>query len=134
MYPPDTKNFINIELKCCNTIEQCVKSTFYINPKDTAPSNDLNGRLSNYVLRYDSDPLSSVGEGFQWGMRNTYFYDKDFSSDLSDTAYKKTDHYIDMDFIGSGSAFSGTDKFRYLMDVGIAFWQGYSSFYGINVL
>ncbi len=109
-------------------------STFYINPKDTAPVNDLKGKFSNYVLRYDPDPLSSVGEGFQWAMRNVYFYDNDLSSDTDDIEYKKTDHYVEMDFIGSGLAFSGTDKFRYLLDVGLAFWQGYSAFLGPNIL
>jgi hypothetical protein len=67
-------------------------------------------------------------------MRNSYFYDKDLSSDVNDILYRKTDHYIDMDFIGSGVAFTGTNKFRYLLDVGIAFWQGYSSFGGPNIM
>lgn len=86
------------------------------------------------MLSYDPDPISKVGEGFYWAKKSAYFYDIDVSSDASDSKYKKTDHLVDLDFIGSGNAFSGTYKYRYLLNVGLAFWKGYSNNFGPNIL
>ena len=129
MYVPDTSNKISIEVKCCNSIEQCAYTTFYLNPIDNSPSNDLKGRLSNYVLSYDPDPLSIFGEGFQWAKKSTYFYDIDVSSDPSDATYHKTDHKVYLDFIG-GTAFTLTNRYRYLLNNGLVFWKGYNDSFG----
>ena len=85
-------------------------------------------------MSYDPDPASTVGEGFQWAKQSAYFYDVDVSSDPSDTTYKKTDHRVDMDFVGTGNAFSGADRYRYLLNNGLAFWKGYDSNFGNNIL
>lgn len=110
MYPPDTANKITVEVSCCNAIGQCATSEFRILPKDTKPTSLITTLDTTFVIQYDPDSVSSVGQGFNWAMSNAYFYDVDKSSDTQDTSYHVTDHRVYMDFVNPNTYFRQVTK------------------------
>jgi hypothetical protein len=65
MYPPDTNDFaingvnsiappIDIELICCNNIDQCVSNTFTVTPTNSNPTL-IATHNTNYILQYDTN-------------------------------------------------------------------------------
>jgi hypothetical protein len=66
MYPPDTSNTATIEVRCCNSIEQCAVSTFRIVPVDTEPVDNLSGLDKTFIIQYDS--IASMGEGLSYAV------------------------------------------------------------------
>ena len=122
MYPPDTSNKITVEVKCCNSIEQCTVSQFEVLPKDTAPISLLTSLATTFVLQYDPDPnLGAVGQGFMWDMQHVFVYDPDVCNNPADT-YFLTNQIVNMQFTSYGI---GTGDYFQIRAQGIVFGQAF---------
>jgi hypothetical protein len=91
MYPPDTLTTANpvvqLELICCDNLDECVSNTFSVTCTNTAPDTvDLT--TTSYILQYDS--LSSNGQHFTFARTSTEFID---DLDTNYATYTTTDTY-----------------------------------------
>lgn len=88
------------------------------------------------MIQYDHDPAVLIGQEFKWEMRNTYFYDIDKASDITNTSnyntedyhYRRTDHSVYMDFTDTIGTFSL--QLRHIKSMGMIFGQGANAIAG----
>ncbi len=90
-------------------------------PKTTPPVNKLKNVDRTYIIQYDPDPDSPMGEGFQWSMPSSLIYDTDV--DPLSVPYRSTDHRAYLLFTNQE-----TDVYRYrtVPYFGIMFWQAFN--------
>lgn len=50
MYPTDSTDDITVEVKCCNAIEQCATSTFYVDSQNTAHTDATAYLDKNFII------------------------------------------------------------------------------------
>lgn len=53
MYPVDIAEY-EIEIYCCNTIDECAINTFTVSPKDTTPVSTYGTGITPFTLQFDS--------------------------------------------------------------------------------
>lgn len=70
-----------------------------------------------------------MGQGFQWAMRQSYFYDTD--RDPNNQPYNLSDHRAWIRFVSGGS---DNLRYRQLYNQGMLFWQGYDLNIGSNTI
>jgi hypothetical protein len=69
-----------------------------------------------------------MGQGFQWALKQVYFYDTD--RDPNNQPYSRTDHRAWIYFTNADP--TSNLKYRQVPNVGSVFWQGFPHNLGMN--
>ena len=102
MYPVDVAEY-EIEIHCCNNIDQCAINTFTISPVDNTPVSTYGTGITPFTIQYDG--WESIGQHIDWALTSLYFTDADIvTTDALDT-YDHTDHTVWLSFTSTHTGF-----------------------------
>mmetsp|Transcript_5424 Transcript_5424/g.4111 ORF Transcript_5424/g.4111 Transcript_5424/m.4111 type:complete len:178 (+) Transcript_5424:74-607(+) len=107
IYPPNTAPTINVELLCCDNIDQCAVNSFYVTPQNTQPVLLSDPSLNVYVLHYDNE--EGYGEHFRWGRHSSLFSDADEETSSPIDTYNHMDHTVFLTYTGTLVGFNSID-------------------------